>query len=146
MRATQILNFQQSPVASLLRPWKKHRDGTLFYGISKTGSRRHPLTTKKGNKNFYKGTRSSGIGRLTTTGRYVINWDKVRTFVVPTRFNKTLKPLVSPNAPQIQNTYEGYEKGPLDPKLYFTKLREYVLYGKVETAESELKDKYLERG
>lgn len=146
MRATQILNFQQSPVAALLRPWKKFRDGTLFYGIAKSGSRRHPLTTKKGNKNFYKGTRSSGIGKFTTKGRYIINWDKVRTFVVPTEFNAELKPLVSPNAPQIQNHYKSYEQGPLDPKLYFTKIREYVLYGNKETEEAALKDKYLERG
>ncbi|CAM9016808.1 unnamed protein product [Wickerhamomyces anomalus] len=146
MKASQILNFQQSPVASLLRPWKKFRDGTLFYGVAKSGSRRHPLTTKKGNKHFYKGTRSSGIGKFTTKGRYMINWDKVRTFVVPTEFNPNLKPLVSPNAPQIQNTFAGYSKGPLDPKLQFTKIKEYILYGKVETEESALKDKYLERG
>ncbi|CCH40985.1 54S ribosomal protein L27, mitochondrial [Wickerhamomyces ciferrii] len=146
MRATQILAFQQSPVAALVRPWKKFRDGTLFYGLTKTGSRRHPLTTKKGNKNFYKGTRSSGIGRLTTKARYVINWDKVRTFVVPKEYNFDLKPLVSPNAPQIQNHYEGFQKGPLDPQLFYKKLREYVFYGKVETQESQLKEGYLERG
>jgi len=146
MRATQILNFTQTPVASLLRPWKRFRDGTLFYGETKSGSRRHPLTTKKGNKNFYKGTRSSGIGRFTSKARYLINWDKVRTFVVPTEFNPNLKPLVSPNAVQIENHYKGYEKGPLDPKLHFTKLREYIMYGKVETEEAQLQDKYLERG
>lgn len=146
MRPSNTLFFQQSPVSLLVRPWKKERDGTLFYGLAKSGSRRHALTTKQGNKNFYKGTRSSGIGRHTTKNKYLFNWDKVRTFVVPTNFNSDLKPFVSPNAPQIKNEFKGYPKGPLDPQLYYTKLREYIFYGTKETEAASLKDKYLERG
>lgn len=73
----------------VLRPWKTFKDGTLFYGTSKTGSKRHPLTSKQGNKNFYKGTRSSGVGQHTSTGKYTIHWDKVRTYVVPAGLSNT---------------------------------------------------------
>ena len=37
------------------------RDGTLYYGQLKSGSKRHALTGKQGNKHYYKGTRSTGI-------------------------------------------------------------------------------------
>lgn len=133
-------------MSQLVRPWKKERDGSAFYGLTKTGTKRHALTSKQGNKNFYKGTRSSGVGKHTRKGIYMINWSKVRSFVVPTHFNSELKPLVSPNATQIKNDYKGYSKGALDPKLYFTKLREYIFYGKAETEASQLRDKYIERG
>lgn len=73
----------------LLRPWKTFKDGTLFYGIQKTGSNRHPLTSKQGNKNFYKGTRSSGVGSHTQYGGYSIKWEKVRTYVVPASLSNT---------------------------------------------------------
>ncbi|KAH3663457.1 hypothetical protein WICMUC_005983 [Wickerhamomyces mucosus] len=146
MRPTSFLGFQTSPVSLLVRPWKRERDGTLFYGLVKSGSKRHALTTKQGNKNFYKGTRSSGIGRHTNKNRYIIQWEKVRTFVVPSEFNSNLKPLVSPNATEIQNDFKGYSKGPLDSNLFYDKLNEYVFHGKVETEASQLRNKYLERG
>ena len=76
MRASQVLSFQSTVSNSLRRPWQTFRDGTLFYGQLKTGTKRHPLTTKQGNKDFYKGTRSSGIGHLDTRGRYHVNWEK----------------------------------------------------------------------
>ena len=102
MRATQVLNFQASVQATLRRPWKTFRDGTLYYGMLKSGSKRHPLTTKQGHKHYYKGTRSTGIGHLDSRGRYHIDWNKVRTYVVPSGLNTTnLKALVSPNSPHF---------------------------------------------
>lgn len=41
------------------------------------------LTTKMANKGFYKGTGSGSTGRHTKHGGYVIEWEKVRTYVVP---------------------------------------------------------------
>jgi len=41
------------------------------------------LTTKDVNKGFYKGTRTGSMGRHTKYGGYVIEWNKVRTYVVP---------------------------------------------------------------
>lgn len=47
------------------------------------GTRRLTLTTKQTNKGFYKGTGSGSMGRHTKHGKYVIEWEKVRTYVVP---------------------------------------------------------------
>ncbi len=45
--------------------------------------RRLRLTTKDVNKGFYKGTGSGSMGRHTKHGGYIIEWDKVRTYVCP---------------------------------------------------------------
>lgn len=45
--------------------------------------RKLPLTTKDMNKGFYKGTRTGTMGRHTKFGGYIIEWDRVRTYVVP---------------------------------------------------------------
>lgn len=45
--------------------------------------RRLRLTTKDVNKGFYKGTRSGAMGRHTKHGGYIIEWNKVRTYVCP---------------------------------------------------------------
>ncbi|EON99814.1 putative 50s ribosomal protein 27 protein [Phaeoacremonium minimum UCRPA7] len=41
------------------------------------------LTTKNVNKGYYKGTGTGSMGRHTKYGGYVIEWPKVRTYVVP---------------------------------------------------------------
>ncbi|KAJ5106447.1 hypothetical protein N7456_003122 [Penicillium angulare] len=41
------------------------------------------LTTKATNKGYYKGTRTGSMGQFVKQGNYVINWEKVRTYVVP---------------------------------------------------------------
>ena len=41
------------------------------------------LTTKDINKGFYKGTGTGSMGRHTKRGGYVIEYNKVRTYVVP---------------------------------------------------------------
>lgn len=45
--------------------------------------RRLALTTKQVNGGYYKGTRTGSMGRHTKHGDYVIEWHKVRTYVVP---------------------------------------------------------------
>ena len=45
--------------------------------------RRLPLTTKQVKNGFYKGTGSGAMGRHTKHGGYIIEWQKVRTYVVP---------------------------------------------------------------
>lgn len=137
--------MKPSSILQLTRPWKKYRDGTLFYGLSKAGNKRTPLTTKQGNKTMYKGTRSSGIGRHTKHGQYVIQWNKVNTFVVPQFINLDLKPLVSTNLPELKHEFTGYSKGPLDTKLYFDKLRHFIEYGNVQTKATDI-NCYVERG
>lgn len=145
MRPTSTALFHESPITLLTRPWKKFRDGTLFYGVSKAGNRRTALTTKQGNKTMYKGTRSSGIGKHSRYGGYTIEWSKVRTFVTPKNYNIDLKPLVSHNLPELKHQFKGYEKGALDAKLYLDKLRQYVKHGQVQSEASDVKC-YVERG
>ena len=45
--------------------------------------RRLALTTKMVNGGFYKGTGSGSTGRHTKHGGYIIEWHKVRNYVVP---------------------------------------------------------------
>ncbi|ANB12798.1 mitochondrial 54S ribosomal protein YmL27 [Sugiyamaella lignohabitans] len=138
MKPTQI-NF-------LLRPWQTYRNGEIFYGMLKTGNKRWSLTTKQGNKTFYKGTGSSGVGRWTTRGRYIVNWEKVRTYVVPSGIDTTqLKPLVCATAPKVKHTFRGYQ-GPMDGKLYVQKVKDFIKYGVEESPESARNENFIERG
>lgn len=41
------------------------------------------LTTKQVNGGYYKGTRTGSMGHFDKKGNYVIDWKKVRTYVVP---------------------------------------------------------------
>ncbi|KAJ5477452.1 hypothetical protein N7539_007596 [Penicillium diatomitis] len=41
------------------------------------------LTTKQVNGGYYKGTRTGSMGHFDSKGNYVIDWTKVRTYVVP---------------------------------------------------------------
>ena len=41
------------------------------------------LTTKQGPHNYYKGNRTGAMGRHTKYGGYIIDWNKVRTYVCP---------------------------------------------------------------
>jgi len=45
--------------------------------------RRLALNTKQAGKDYYKGTGTGSMGRHTKYGGYVIEWDKVRTYVCP---------------------------------------------------------------
>lgn len=130
MRASQVLSFHSTVSSSLRRPWQTFRDGTLFYGQLKTGTKRHPITTKQGNKDFYKGTRSSGIGSLDSRGRYHVNRNKVRTYVVPEGLHKTeLKALVSPKSPQFQQKVIGYSDQFKTPELAFHNAKSFIEFG-----------------
>lgn len=130
MKASRVLSFSETPQKALRRPWQTFRDGQLWYGITNRGSKRHPLTSKQGNKNFYKGTGSSGIGKLDKHGRYIINWEKVRTYVVPGDLHNTeLRALVSPNVPQIRQKYTGYWDGPKSPELAWKNIVDFIENG-----------------
>lgn len=51
--------------------------------LKRTGLRRLALTTKQGPHNYYKGNRTGAMGRHTKHGGYIIDFRKVRTYVVP---------------------------------------------------------------
>ncbi|KAH6563585.1 hypothetical protein BASA50_003190 [Batrachochytrium salamandrivorans] len=62
------------------------------------GAVRRRLTTKDGNKNFYKGTGSGRMGRFTQKGEYVVEPWRLRQYIVPDLSRCELKPFVSPGA------------------------------------------------
>lgn len=45
--------------------------------------RHFQLTTKNGPKDYYKGTRTGAMGQHTHKGGYKVDFEKVRTYVVP---------------------------------------------------------------
>ncbi|QBM89995.1 large subunit ribosomal protein L41 [Metschnikowia aff. pulcherrima] len=130
MRASTVQSFQHTAASCLKRPWQTFRDGQPIYGLTKRGSKRHPLTGKQGNKHFYKGTGSSGYGKLNADGIYIMDWTKVRTYVVPAGLNSSdLKALVSPKVPQVLQTFEGYQDGFKDPQLAWQSIKEFIEFG-----------------
>lgn len=145
MRASSVLNFQQSVTANLRRPWQTFRDGQIWYGMTKKGSKRHPLTAKQGNKHYYKGTGSAGYGKLDKHAQFVVNWDKVRTYVVPADINSTdLQPLVSGNVPQIYQRFVGYSDGIKSPELLWNNIKDFIEYGENYNDQDLEANEYLE--
>ena len=52
--------------------------------VLSVGRYRHlRLTTKDVGRGFYKGNRTGSMGRHTKHGGYIVEWQKVRTYVVP---------------------------------------------------------------
>ncbi|KAI0912004.1 mitochondrial ribosomal protein L27-domain-containing protein [Ustulina deusta] len=81
--------------------------------------RKLPLTTKDIKKGFYKGTRTGSMGRHTKYGGYIIEWGKVRTYVVPAGLDTfKLTPFVPESMERTRGRYEGYSLGPKSPELY----------------------------
>ncbi|KAI0870000.1 putative ribosomal protein [Hypoxylon argillaceum] len=77
------------------------------------------LTTKDIKKGFYKGTRTGSMGRHTKYGGYIIDWNKVRTYVCPPDLDTfKLTPFVSRKMPPTMGRYEGYRLGPKSAELY----------------------------
>ncbi|KAI8901897.1 mitochondrial ribosomal protein L27-domain-containing protein [Globomyces pollinis-pini] len=69
----------------------------VIQGLAR-GAARKPLTSKQGNKNFYKGNRSGRMGSWTRRGHYVIEQWRKRQFVAPDLEDFKLQPYVSPKA------------------------------------------------
>jgi len=80
--------------------------------------RKLPLTTKDVNKGYYKGNRTGSMGRHTKYGGYVVDYSKVRTYVVPDLTGFKLTPFVSRKIENVHGQYQGYAKGPRSPELY----------------------------
>ncbi|PFH59553.1 hypothetical protein XA68_12185 [Ophiocordyceps unilateralis] len=83
------------------------------------------LTTKDVGKGYYKGNRTGSMGSHTKWGGYVIDWAKVRTYVVPNLDAFKLSPFVSRQIPARPGEYKGVEKGPQSPYLYLEQWKRY---------------------
>ncbi|MCJ1246325.1 hypothetical protein MMC30_003532 [Trapelia coarctata] len=81
--------------------------------------RRLALTTKSVNGGYYKGTGSGSMGRHTKHGDYVIEWHKVRTYVVPEQLKSfKLTPFVTKNMEPLKGDFRGDPKGGLSGERY----------------------------
>ncbi|KAL1971900.1 hypothetical protein VTN31DRAFT_1988 [Thermomyces dupontii] len=76
------------------------------------------LTTKQVNKGYYKGTRSGSMGFWANNGStYVIDWKKVRTYVVPENLKDfKLTPFVTRTMPPTPTKY-AQENQPEDATM-----------------------------
>ncbi|KAL2115934.1 hypothetical protein VTJ04DRAFT_10189 [Mycothermus thermophilus] len=83
--------------------------------------RRLRLTTKDVNKGYYKGTGTGSMGRHTKHGGYIIDWNKVRTYVCPPLEGFKLTPFVTKKVPAVHGQYEGNPLGPKDPAVYLAR-------------------------
>ncbi|KAL4806838.1 hypothetical protein BDV18DRAFT_138292 [Aspergillus unguis] len=64
------------------------------------------LTTKQVNGGYYKGNRTGSMGYFAKNGSYVIDWKKVRTYVVPENLNEfKLTPFVTKLMPPTKSRY-----------------------------------------
>lgn len=63
------------------------------------GARRGPISSKEGNKNFYKGKGGGRMGKFTTRGNFIIQEERKRSYICP--INMSLTPFVSPLTTKI---------------------------------------------
>lgn len=75
----------------------------------------------------------------------MVNWQKVRTYVVPSEMNDgTLKALVSGNVPQIHQRFDGYSDGIKSPELIWQNIKDFIEYGENYNDVDLEKTDYLE--
>ncbi|KAJ9199929.1 hypothetical protein DTO166G4_2959 [Paecilomyces variotii] len=64
------------------------------------------LTTKQVNGGYYKGNRSGAMGYFAKNGSYVVDWKKVRTYVVPEQLDQfKLTPFVTRRMAPTRSKY-----------------------------------------
>ncbi|KAL8863283.1 MAG: hypothetical protein Q9178_000658 [Gyalolechia marmorata] len=81
--------------------------------------RRLALTTKQVNGGYYKGTGSGAMGRHTKHGGYIVDYKKVRTYVVPKDLKDfKLTPFVTKTMEPLKGFFEGDPKGGLSGERY----------------------------
>ncbi|KAJ5934288.1 hypothetical protein N7466_003835 [Penicillium verhagenii] len=77
-----------------------------MFKASPTMMARLRFTTKSVNGGYYKGTRTGSMGHFDKKGNYVIDYQKVRTYVVPEDLNEfDLTPFVSKKVQPKRDQY-----------------------------------------
>ena len=67
------------------------------------GARRTRLTSKQGNKDYYKGKRAGAMGTLTAYGNFVPDPLKMRQWVIPDLTGFELRPYVARTCRPVQD-------------------------------------------
>lgn len=74
-----------------------------------------------------------------------MNWSKVRTYVVPPDLQTSeLRPLVSPNTPQLLQQWVGYSDGPKSAELAWQNIVNFVEHGENYDFQDVEKNEYRE--
>ncbi|KAI8871350.1 hypothetical protein GQ42DRAFT_4674 [Ramicandelaber brevisporus] len=81
------------------------------------GARRGVMTSKQG-RNFYKGTRSGKMGEHTKQGGFRVDYNRVRTYVMPDMTGCELKPYV---AHATDSNTERVKVAPITMEAYLPK-------------------------
>jgi large subunit ribosomal protein L41 len=81
------------------------------------------LTTKQAGHDYYKGTRTGTVGRHTKHGGYIVNYDRVRTYVVPSGLDTfELTPFVTQKVRPMRGAYGPHpEDQPLHGLYYLNR-------------------------
>lgn len=96
--------------------------------------RRLPLTSKQAGPNYYKGYGGGAMGSHTRRGGYILDYSKIRTYVVPDLEGFHLTPFVSkriekPDTKVFAKGEEGMEdvgRGPMSGAAWVRSWREAV--------------------
>ncbi|KAF2420277.1 hypothetical protein EJ08DRAFT_642225 [Tothia fuscella] len=100
--------------------------------------RRLALTTKNGPKDYYKGNRVGAMGRHTKRGGYIIELQRVRTYVYPKNIGSCkLTPFVANRIDKekwskekemenVHGTYDGEVTGPGSGRLYLENWKRFT--------------------
>ncbi|XP_065882564.1 large ribosomal subunit protein mL41A-like [Dysidea avara] len=65
------------------------------------GARREPMTSKRGNKDFYKGGGAKPTGVPTKKGGYLVLQNRITHIIIPDLTGFKLKPYVSLSSPKV---------------------------------------------
>mmetsp|Transcript_15326 Transcript_15326/g.21355 ORF Transcript_15326/g.21355 Transcript_15326/m.21355 type:complete len:112 (-) Transcript_15326:235-570(-) len=69
--------------------------------LSKSATKRLPLTTKRARKGFYKGKGATKEGYLTSKGKFVVDPKKRLNLIVPDLTGFKLKPYIAASVPKF---------------------------------------------
>mmetsp|Transcript_11583 Transcript_11583/g.17813 ORF Transcript_11583/g.17813 Transcript_11583/m.17813 type:complete len:103 (+) Transcript_11583:76-384(+) len=69
--------------------------------LSKSATKRIPLTTKRARKGYYKGKGSTKEGHLTSKSKFIVNWNKRLELIVPNLEDFKLKPYIASTVSKI---------------------------------------------
>ncbi|XP_065056183.1 large ribosomal subunit protein mL41B-like [Rhopilema esculentum] len=89
------------------------------------GATRGVMTSKRGNKNFYKGRGVRNPGFITKKGKFVVVPKKVPEFVVPDLTGFQLKPYVAWKTPRAQTEPMTAEKLVRDIKMNINRIEHF---------------------
>jgi large subunit ribosomal protein L41 len=97
-QSNRVWAMLQCDTISLNHQYQLQTTRQMSKYLSKSRKKNLPLTTKRAHKGFYKGKGCTTEGRLTSTGRFIVNPLKQLKLVVPDLSGFKLKPYIASSA------------------------------------------------